>query len=115
MSSGKKLGGAAVLAALVAGSPLSPGGALAASLDGQFNTAISRMLMGLKEGPVSVMSKQEKTDLVACVQKVFGGISDEKKKFILDAGDPAGIRERLDKVRLENQAKLKQQVRDDCG
>lgn len=106
---------AAMGCALLLGSALAPAGASAATVDKQFNTAISRMLMGMKEGAVSVMAPDEKEALVACVQKVFAGIPDEKKKFIVSGGPAGELRARFDKVGLENQARLKQKVRDDCA
>jgi hypothetical protein len=91
------------------------GGANAASIDGKFNAALNRMLMGMKDGPVSQMSAPEKKELVACVQKVFGKIPDDKKRYIVDASGEAEVRARFDEVGLENRAALKQEVRDECA
>jgi hypothetical protein len=81
----------------------------------KFNAAVERMLMNMKTGAVSQMSEAEKKDLVACVQKVFSGIPDEKKQYIASAKDQSELEERFDEVGLENQAALKQQVRDECS
>lgn len=89
--------------------------AQAASIDGKFNSAIGKMLMNLKDGPVAQMTEQEKKELVACVQKVFGQITNEKKQYILASSGANELRARFDEVGLENRAALKQQVRDDCA
>jgi hypothetical protein len=103
------LSGAALLAASLAVS------AAHAQGHGKFNAAVERMLMNMKTGAVSQMSQAEKKELVACVQKVFSGISNEKKRYIAEAKDQAELEARFDKVGLENQAALKQQVRDECS
>jgi hypothetical protein len=83
--------------------------------DGKFNAAVERMLMNMKTGAVSQMSQAEKKELVACVQKVFKGIPAEKKTYIATAKDQSELESRFDEVGLENQAALKQQVRDECS
>lgn len=100
---------AAVLASI------SAPGAQAASLASKFNAAIERMLMNTKEGAVSEMTEQEKKELIVCVQGVFSKISDEKKEYIVAATSDSELRQRFDKVGLENKAALKQQVRDECA
>lgn len=90
-------------------------GAQAASVDGKFRAAVSRMLMNMEDGPVSQMSEPEKKELVACVQNVFGQITEEKKQYIATASSQSELRQRFDEVGLENRAALKQQVRDDCA
>jgi hypothetical protein len=90
-------------------------GTQAAAIDRKFNAAIERMLMNMKDGPVSEMSNQEKKELVACVKGVFGRIPEAKKEYIATASNEAEIRARFDEVGLENRAALKQQVRDECA
>ena len=106
------LAGAAAL--IMIGSAMTAGGAGAASVDKQFNAAIARLLNGMKDGPVSKMSKTERKELIVCVTGVFGKLPDTKKKYIADAPSFDELRARFDKVGLENQARLKQQVRDEC-
>ena len=102
---------AAVLVMAVSGAP----GVSAASIDGKFNAAVERLLLNMKEGAVAEMSQAEKKELVACVQKVFGKITEEKKRYIAEASDHSELKARFDEVGLENRAALKQQVRDECS
>jgi hypothetical protein len=100
---------------LVLGAAAAPTGAHAAAIDGKFNAALERLLMNLKDGPVSQMTNQEKKELVTCVKGIFSKIPEEKKQYIATAANQAELRARFDEVGLENRAALKQQVRDECA
>lgn len=104
-----------VSALLLIAAAFAPAGAAAASLDSDFDAAIERLLMNMKEGAVSQMSTEEKRELVTCVQGVFASVPDEKKQYIASAKDHAELRARFDEVGLENDGRLKQQVRDECA
>jgi hypothetical protein len=90
--------------------------AAAASLDQQFRAAVQHLLMNLKEGPVGQMTTAERKELVSCVNEVFAGIPQQKKRYVVEArSDLAELRRRFDEIGNENRAELKQQVTRDCA
>lgn len=105
----------AVAAFLVIGSVSTAEIASAASIDSELRSAVQRLIMNMKEGPVSKLSAAERKDLAGCIYDVMSGIPREKKEYIVQAKGQAELRARFDEVGLEDRAALKQKISRDCA
>lgn len=104
-----------VAALLVMGSITTADFASAASIDSELRSAVQRLIMNMKEGPVSKLSAAERKELAGCIYGVMSGIPREKKEYIVQAKGQAELRARFDKVGLEDRAALKQKISRDCA
>jgi hypothetical protein len=114
-NSNRKLPAGLLGALLMVGSLGAPGTANAASIDTELRSAVQRLIMNIKEGPVSKLSEAERKELAGCIYNVMSGIPEEKKEYIIQAKGHDELRARFDKVGLEDQAALKQQISRDCA
>ena len=100
---------------LMIGSVGTPGLASAASIDTELRSAVQRLIMNMKEGPVSKLSEAERKELAGCIYDVMSVIPEEKKEYIVQAKGHDELRARFDEIGLENQAALKQKISKDCA
>jgi hypothetical protein len=102
----------AVLVAIGA-APLSA--ASAASVDRAFAAAVAKVLAGVHNSFLDSLSAADKRAFIACAQRVMNAAPQARKEYVLAAKNAAEMRERFDKIALDNRAKLKQQISSECA
>lgn len=90
-------------------------GAGAAAQGTSFPAAVEQVLRHQQDGPVSKLSDDKKTELIACVNQVLADLPEGKKRYVVEASGYDELEDRFGEVVMENHAQWKQKIAQSCS
>ena len=88
--------------------------ASAASENRQYSSLVAGIVAGYDNENLEGMTGGERREWNQCVTRIFGGVAQGRKRYVLAGGSRGEQRNRLEQISLENQASVRQQITRDC-